>query len=322
VKAGISVDQIAAEAVGKLTRLSSLELGCEAGRQAGNCDSGYSCAYSSNLSWKSELTPMGKEVDPRSVFDRLFSSGSKGESEAARIKRQQYNKSVLDLVAEDAESLRNDLGANDRRKLDEYLGGVRELELRLSKIEKANAEAPANVAKPNGIPKDYQEHIRLMCDLLVLAFQGDLTRISTFPFANEGSNRNYKAIGVSDGHHDLSHHQGDKEKLEKILKINTFHMEQFAYVVGKLKELKEGDGSVLDNCMILYGSGNGDGNRHNHDNLPVLMVGKGGGTLKPGQHLTVKRETPICNLYLALLDRMGAGCDKFGDSTGQLDGLS
>ncbi len=322
VKAGVSVDQVAAEVVGRATRLPSLELGCEAGRQAGNCDSGYSCVYSSNLSWRSDLTPMGKEVDPRAVFDRLFSGGSKGESETARAKRMAYNKSVLDFVAEDAESLRNQLGAGDRRKLDEYLSGVRELEMRLAKVETANAEAPPDLARPRGIPKDYQEHIRLLCDLLALAFQGDLTRISTFPLANEGSNRNYKMIGVSEGHHDLSHHGGDKDKLEKILKINQFHMEQFAYFIGKLASLKEGDGCVLDNCMIMYGSGNGDGNRHNHDNLPILLMGKGGGSITPGRHLTFRRETPLTNLYLALLDRMGVQRDSFGDSNGKLEGLS
>jgi hypothetical protein len=322
IKVGISLDQFAAERIGKLTRFASLELGCDRGMQSGNCDSGYSCAYSANLSWKSESTAMAKEIDPRQVFERLFTNQVKGEADAARAKRERYQKSILDFVAEDANQLRAQLGANDQHKLDEYLSAVRELELRVNRTEKlVGAEAP-KYAKPSGIPKEYQEHIRLLSDLLVLAFQGDLTRIATFVFANDGSNRSYKFIGVPEGHHDLSHHGGNKEKHEKIKKINRFHLEQLAYLLGKLKSIKEGEGTLLDQCMIVYGSGISDGNRHNHDELPILLAGKGGGTIGSGRHIRYPKETPLTNLYLAMLDRMGAPTDAFGDSTGRLPSLT
>jgi hypothetical protein len=324
IRAGISVDQVAALKVGKETKFPSLELGIEPGRQAGNCDSGYSCAYSSNLSWRSESTPMAKEVNPRLLFERLFTSGPVDEVAANRAKRDFYKKSILDFVAEDASRLQNQLGANDQRKLDEYLNAIRELEIRIARAE---AEPPADgsappLRRPAGIPRGLEEHIRIMADLLVLAFQADLTRISTFVFANEGSNRSYRFLDVPEGHHDLSHHGGNKEKHEKIKKINRFHLTQLAYFLGKLKAVKEGDGTLLDNCMIVYGSGIGDGNRHNHHDLPILLIGKGGGQLKPGRHIRYKRETPLTNLYLSMLDVMGVPTEKLGDSTGKLNYLS
>jgi hypothetical protein len=318
VKVGVSADQVAAEKAGQSTKLASLELGCEAGREAGNCDSGYSCAYSSNISWRSEFTPMTKEVNPKLVFERLFAGPVKEETDAARAKRNRYNKSILDFVADDAKSLENKLGSSDNRKLDEYLSGIRDIELRMERASRGPEQAPAGVTKPSGVPKEYEEHIRLLTDLLVLAWQGDLTRVSTFVYANEGSNRNYRFIDVPEGHHDLSHHGKDKDKLAKIRKINHFHVTQFAYFLEKLQGIKEGDGTLLDNCLVMYGSGNGDGDRHNHDDLPVLLVGKGGG-VRTGRHVRFARETPICNLYLALLDRMGVQMDSFGDSTGKLD---
>jgi hypothetical protein len=322
IKAGISVDQLAAQKVGRATRFASLEVGCEGGRNAGNCDSGYSCAYSSNLSWRGESTPASKEVNPRLVFDRLFNVGGAGGAAAAR--RDLMRRSILDFVAEDARGLKARLGTTDGRKLDEYLSGVREIEQRLARAEKVEVKgAPPGAVRPAGAPKNYQEHLRLMADMLVLAFQADLTRIATFVFANEGSNRSYRDIGVSEGHHDLSHHGRNKAKQAKIQKINEFHVTQLAYFLGKLKAVREGGGSLLDNCMVLYGSGNSDGNRHNHDNLPILLAGKGGGMLRTGRHVRYARETPLTNLYLSMLDRVGVSVPRFGDSTGrlaQLDG--
>lgn len=318
IRAGVSIDQVAAEKVGKETRFASLELGCDRGMNSGNCDSGYSCAYSANVSWKSETMPMAKEVNPRLVFERLFASTSKDESTASRVKRDRYRLSVLDFVMEDATQLKMRMGARDTRKLDEYLSAVREIEVRLAKAEQADNPTAAKFPRPSGIPADYQEHIRLLFDMLVLAFQTNQTRVATFIMANEGSNRSYRFIDVPDGHHDLSHHAGSKEKQAKIAKINRFHMSQFAYLLGKLKGLQEGSGTLLDNCMLMYGSGIGDGNAHNHDELPILLVGKAGGTLKTGRHLRFPKNTPIANLYLAMLDRMDVHASAFGDSTGQL----
>ncbi len=320
IRIGISADQVAAQAVGQATRFASLEIGCEGGKNAGNCDSGYSCAYSSNLSWRTESTPMSKEINPKLVFDRLFSTAPKGDDNAAR--RDRYKESVLDFVAEDTKSLQSTLGSNDQRKLDEYLTGVRELELRIAKAPPA-AEVGANkMDRPNGIPRDYKDHNHLMADLLALAFQADLTRITTFVYANDGSNRSYRDdLPFGEGHHDLSHHQGNKEKLAKIQKINAFHISQFAYLLEKLKAVKEGDRTLLDSCMIAYGSGISDGNRHNHDDLPILLAGGGGGTIKGGRHVKYPRDTPLTNLYMSMLDRMGVKVDSFGDSKGRLDGL-
>jgi hypothetical protein len=322
IKVGISVDQIAAKKIGRLTPFSSLELGCEKGQQAGNCDSGYSCAYSSNISWRGESTPMAKEVDPRQVFERLFGGEIKDESPEARAKRELYNRSILDLVGEDAKQLSGKLGATDKRKLDEYLDCIRQIELRITRAEHASkAEAPASAVKPTGIPAEYPEHCKLMLDMLVLAFQTDMTRIGTFVFANDGSNRSYKFIEVPEGHHDLSHHENKKEKLEKLRKINRFHIEQFAYFLGKLKGVKEGAGTLLDQCMLLYGSGIGDGNRHNHDDLPIVLAGKGGDAIKTGRHIQHKKEVPLANLFVSMLERMDVPVESFGDSNGKMADL-
>src|SRR5262249_13377968 len=324
IKVGISVDQLAAQKIGERTRFPSLEIGCEAGRPAGHCDSGYSCAYSANLSWRSEATPQPKEIDPKLVFDRLFSSANAAEAAAAREKRERHRKSILDLVAEDAGDLKRQLGATDQRKLDEYLTGVRELEVRLAKAGNAdfkNIAPPKDAVRPTGIPREYQEHIRLLSDLLVLAFQGDVTPIATFALANDGSNRPYRSVGVPEGHQALSPHGGDKVKHEKIKKINCFHIGELAYLLKRLKSIKEGNGTLLDSCMIVYGSGIGDGNAHNHDNLPILLAGKGGGTLTPGQHVRFRRETPLTNLYVSMLDRVGVHVESFGDSNGRLSGI-
>lgn len=321
IKVGISVDQLAAQQLGDRTRLASLELGTDKARLAGNCDSGYSCAYSFNISWRSESTPMPPEVDPKNVFDRLFGYGPQGEVEEARIRRALDQKSVLDFALEDARRLKRDLGFTDRRKLDEYLTAVRELEQRIERANQFAVSLP-DYQRPTGIPKSYEDHLQLMFDLLALSFQTDNTRVASFIMAHDGSNRQYPGLGVRDGHHDLSHHGGDAEKLAKVAKINRFHLTQFAKFVTKLKSIQEGEGTLLDNCMLVYGAGLGDGNAHNHDNLPVLLVGKGGGSLRTGRHVRFDKETPMANLYLSMLDRFGAAADRIGDSTGLLPNLS
>ena len=323
IKVGMSADQHVAAVVGEATRFPSLELGIERGNQAGNCDSGYSCAYSNNMSWRSENTPNAKETDPKAVFERLFGGNDPKDVAAARAKREAYSQSVLDFVTEDAKGLGATLGGGDKRKLDEYLTAVREVEIRIEKMRQARAEQKPvpkpDMAAPTGTPKAVVDHMRLMCDLMVLAFQTDLTRVVTLPFANDGSNKPYPVIGVSDGHHDLSHHGNNADKQAKIQKINAFHVEQLAYLLGKLQAVKEKDGTtLLDNVMLVYGSGIGDGDRHNHDDLPILMLGKGGGTVEAGRYTKVPFNTPLMNLYLGMFEKLGCPTKTFGDSTGVL----
>ena len=325
IRVGASADQIAAESVGHRTRLRSLELGTEKGRQAGKCDSGYSCAYSNNISWRNEVTPMTKETNPRLVFERLFGNGSAREMQESFLRRQRMKKSILDFVLEDARSLSGRVGGNDRQKLDEYLTAVREIEQRIDRRDQATAGGDFvefSPEKPSGVPETYEEHIRLMADMMVLAFQADVTRVSTFMIANEGSNKSYRFIGVNEGHHDLSHHQNDPQRLDKITTINRFHVTQFAYLLRRLKSVREGDGSLLDNCMILYGSGISDGNRHNDENLPLVLAGRGGGTIRTGRHLAFMEETPMNNLLLSMIQRVGASVDQYGDSTSTLPELA
>lgn len=318
IRNGISIDQLAANDIGQLTRLPSLELSCDEARRAGNCDSGYSCSYQFNLAWKSGTTPLAPERDPKLAFERLFGGGQRAEVDAAKAQRDFYNKSVLDFVMEDARSLQKHLGYTDKQKLDEYLSSVRDIERRLTDADKFNKTMP-DYPKPTGIPGDYKEHIRLMFDLQVLAFQTDTTRISTFMLAHDGSNRSFPEIGVPDGHHGISHHQHNPEKLEKIAKIDEFYSEQFAWFLTKLKNIREGNGTLLDNCMIVFGGGISDPDRHSHDDLPVILAGGGGGTLKRGRHLKLRNDTPMCNLYLSLMERMGVKTSRFGDSTGPLN---
>jgi Protein of unknown function (DUF1552) len=323
IRVGISVDQVAAENVGHFTRLPSIELGTDPGRNVGQCDSGYSCAYSSNISWKSPESPMAKEVNPRAVFERLFGNDANREAARERAKRNLYKKSILDLVADDAQRLQGELGAADKRKVDEYFESIRQIELRVAKAdEQRESEWAPNYEKPNGVPKDFGEHLRLMGDMIALAFQGDVTRVSTLMFANAGSNKSYRPIGVSEGHHSLSHHNHNPEKMEAIRKIDKYHVEQFAYLLKKLKGIKEGNGTLLDNCMIVYGSGINDANRHSHHDLPIILAGRGGGTIKPGRSIRYPRETPLANLFLELLDRMNVHTEHFGDSTGRLGQLT
>jgi len=264
---------------------------------------------------------MPPEVDPRQVFDRLFGNGNSSEMDEARMKRDRYKKSILDFALEDARTLKKDLGYTDRRKLDEYLTAVRELEERIDQANRFATTLP-DYERPTGIPKGYEDHMQLMFDLLALAFQTDTTRISTFILAHDGSNRQYPSIGVRDGHHDLSHHNGDQEKKAKIAQINRFHVSQYARFLAKLKSIPEGEGTLLDNCMLVYGSGLGDGNAHNHDNLPVLFAGRGGGTIQTGCHVRFSQETPMTNLFLSMLHRAGVAAERVGDSTGLLPQLS
>ena len=325
IRAGVSVDQFAAQRIGHETRFASLELGTERGRQSGKCDSGYSCAYSNNVSWRDGTTPMAKETNPRLVFERLFGNGSKGERNESLARRQRYQKSILDFVLEDARSLTRKVSGNDRQKLDEYLVAVREIEQRIQRAEGesvSNSSVLAGLGKPEGVPDSYQEHIRLMGDMMILAFQTDVTRVSTFMLANAGSNRSYRPIGVNEGHHSLSHHQNDRDKLEKISKINTFHVEQLSYMLQKMKSIPEGEGSLLDHCMVVYGSGISDGNRHNNENLPIVLAGRGGGWIRPGRHIQYSGDTPLNNLFVTMLNQAGATTDSFNDSTGTLPFLS
>ncbi len=321
IKVGISVDQIAAQKVGTSTRLPSLELGIEGGRNGGQCDSGYSCAYSNNISWKSDSTPMAKEINPKLLFQRLFGDHQAAE---ARARREAARKSILDVVAADAARLNKTLGQTDRRKLDEYFSSVREIEQRISRSQAESKQfVKPTMPEPAGIPKDTDEHIRLMYDLLVLAFQTDSTRVATYMLANEGSNRSYPMVGVNEGHHQLSHHQNKEETVAKIRKIDHYLVERFAEFLGKLDAIPEGNGTLLDHSMIVYGSAISDGNRHQHHDLPVLLAGKGSGSITAGRHIVYPSETPLNNLFLSLLDRMDAGVERFGDSTGrvnQLDG--
>lgn len=317
IRAGLSADQLAAREVGALTRLRSLELGCEPGRLAGQCDSGYSCAYSNSISWSSAHTPVGKETDPRTVFDRLFHDGDAGLSAQERDARRAKRRSVLDLVRDDAQRLAKALGPHDARKLDEYLSGVRELERRIEFAERERASGATNMARPESAPEGFDAHAALMADLLALALTADTTRIATWMLANEGSNRSYPAHGVAEGHHELSHHGGDPDKHKKIAAINRAHVGALAHLLGRLSA-PEGDARLLDSCRIAYGSAISDGDRHNHDQLPLLVVG-GGRALPSGQHVKLAKPAPCANLWLTMLAELGVDARQLGDSSGRLE---
>jgi hypothetical protein len=325
IRAGISVDQVAAKVVGKETRFASLELGLEPGRQGGKCDSGYSCAYSNNISWRSENTPATREINPRAVFERFFANGMPKEVGEAAQRRQLFRKSILDFVLEDAQALSRNVNGRDKQKLDEYLTAVREIEQRVETAERQVAAVQQGFIQeyevPEGVPESYEEHARLMLDMVALAFQTDSTRIATVMLANEGSNRSYRNLTISRGHHELSHHQNNPDNFRQLREINRFHLRQFAYLLNKLRSVPDGDGTLLDSCMLLYGAGLADGNRHEHDNLPLLMAGRGGGSILTGRHLRYAPETPMCNLLVSILERAGAPVPRFGDSTGPLRGL-
>lgn len=322
IKIGVSVDQLAAQKVGHQTRFPSLELGLEDGRLVGSCDSGYSCAYSNNLAWRNENSPLPPEINPRLVFERLFGTGDEVEDAASLARRMKYQKSVLDSVREETQSLQSSLGATDKRKLDEFLYSVREIEQRIAASEKDGRQFAPPMEKPDGAPVDYAAHARLMYDLMTVAFQMDATRVITFMMGREGSNRAYREIQVSDGHHALTHHRNNEEWIEKIRQINHYHVQQFAYWIDRLKKTPDGEGNLLDSAMIIYGSGIADGNRHTHHDLPVVLAGGGNGKLKSDRHVKYKSETPMANLFVAMLDKMGVNVEKMGDSNGKLGYLS
>jgi hypothetical protein len=331
LKGGISADQAAADKIGHLTKFRSLELGMEEGKQIGRCDSGYSCAYSHTISWRSDTTPVVKDCDPKSVFDRLFTNNDPRETMAARLRRENDSKSILDFVLDDASRMQGDLGYNDRQKMDEYLTAVREIEVRLGKNAEHATPPPPGAVRPTfdasvGTRKlggattneNYAVHLPLMLDMMVLAFQTDLTRVLTLPFADEQSNQTYGWAGANVPHHGTSHHMGDPAKQAMLAKINAYHTSQLAYLLKKLDGIKESNGgSILDNSLIAYGCGNSDGNRHNHDNLPVILLGKGGGTVNSGRHMHCDG-VPVTNLWLSMLDRVGAPLPRLGDSTGRV----
>jgi hypothetical protein len=317
---GISMDQVAAQNVGGATRFPSLELTCEDGRMVGGCDSGYSCAYSNSISWRSATTPNPPELNPRAAFERLF--GTSDEDPETRRKNRRYDRSILDGVMEDTRNLERELGPADRRKIDEYMSSVREIEARIQKTESDNKEVIPQMDKPVAAPADLSDHARLMYDLMRVAFQTDMTRIATFMVTREGSSRTYREIDLPEAHHPLTHHQGNPEMIEKVYRINRYHMEMFAEFIGKMAKTPDGDGSLLDHSMLVYGAGLADGNRHEHVNLPVMIAGGACGTIKTGRHLELETKTPINNLYVSMLDRMGVRVESLGDSSGRLGELT
>jgi hypothetical protein len=317
IKAGVSIDQVVAGQIGHLTRFSSLELTCDAVRKAGDCDSGYACAYVYNLSWRSPNQPLSPEHNPRFVFERLFGAGSPRERVANLKRRQAEQHSILDYVLEDAGRLDRQLDGRDRAKLDQYLTSVREIEQRIQTSERLPVKNPS-VESPMGVPDNYAEHIALMFDMLLLAFQTDSTRVATLLLAREGSNRSFNEIGIAEGHHNLTHHKNDPEIIAKVKQIDHWYMQRFANFLEKMEATKDVDGqSLLSHSMIMYGSGNADGNHHTHDNLPILVAGAGGGTLKTGRYVKAK-DQPLANLFLTMADGMGGeALEKHGDSTGR-----
>jgi Protein of unknown function (DUF1552) len=322
IHAGVSVDQVAAQRIGHLTRFPSLELTCDGVRKSGNCDSGYSCAYQYNLSWSTPTMPLAPEPNPRFVFERLFGAGAPSERKRNLELRRQQQISVLDFVLDDAQALGRQLGRHDHQKLDEYLTSVREIERRIQQAEQHTDVPNPAVDTPAGIPATFGDHIQLMFDMMVLAFQTDSTRIATFLLANEGSNRAFPEIGIPEGHHNLSHHMGKREMMDKIAQIDLWYLRQFARFLDKLAATSDIDGeSLLHNSMIIYGSGNGDGNRHTHSNLPLILAGSAGGVLSTGRYVKYKTK-PMSNLFLTMLDRLGLdGVPRHGDSTGRLEGI-
>jgi hypothetical protein len=322
-----SLDQLVAQKIGHLTPLPSLELGIDPVTTGVDDFVGYTRLYGSYISWRSATSPVPREINPRAAYERLFGTGSAGTTS-----HPEDTRSLLDMALEDATDVRRRVGRDDQLKMDEYLESVRSVERRIehaaknaSKTGGAEARTPTTIpsAPDPRIPKDFREHVRLMLDLMVLSFQTDATRVSTFMFANDVSPRNFTGIidGVNGGHHHLSHHQNDKDKIEQYRKINRWHVEQYAYLLGKMQAIKEADGTLLDNSMVMFGSSLSDGNRHDPANLPILLAGKAGGTLLPGRHIATPKNTPLCNLYVSMLDRMGTPQEHFGDSTAPLQGL-
>ncbi|HYJ41516.1 MAG TPA: DUF1552 domain-containing protein [Steroidobacteraceae bacterium] len=318
IRAGVSIDQVVANQIGHLTRFSSLELTCDAVRKSGDCDSGYACAYEYNLAWRSHNQPLSPEHNPRFVFERLFGSGSPRERVGNLKRRQAEQKSILDFVLDDARSVNAKLDGRDKQKLDQYLTSVREIETRIDNSTRLKVRNPDTDA-PAGIPDSYEEHVALMFDMLALAFQTDSTRVATMLISREGSNRSFADIGIASGHHDLTHHKNSPEIIEKVKLIDRWYMQRFAAFLEKMQSTEDIDGkSLLDHSMILYGSGNADGNRHTHEDLPIVLAGGGSGAMKTGRYVKTGG-VPITNLFLSMADAMGAkGVESHGDSTGRL----
>jgi hypothetical protein len=320
--AGISIDQVIAQEAGHLTRFASLELSSDAARGSGACDSGYACAYQYNLSWSSPTTPVAPESNPRLVFERLFGAGAPEERAANLKRRQQEQRSVLDFVLEEARGMNRRLTGRDKEKLDQYLTGIREIEMNIEKAERFGAPRDLGVETPTGIPQGRSQYVQVMLDMLLLAFQTDSTRVATLLMGHDGDNRSLPEVGVSEGHHDLSHHFNDEEKIQKLTQIDRWYVQQLALFLQKLEQTPDVDGhSLLHNSMIVYGSGNADGNRHTHSNLPVILAGGGGGVLTPGRYVQ-HGSKPMSNLLLRIATEMGVrDKSQFGDSTGVLENV-
>jgi hypothetical protein len=316
---GTTVDQIAAQQIGRETQLSSLEMSMDLLSVVGQCDNGYACVYQNNLSWSSPTTPLPAEAHPRMVFETLFGEGGSIANRNAALKKRA---SLLDSVTEEFTRLKNKLGPNDRNKVNKYLETIREVERRIQQAEADTAENPLpDLDRPVGVPASYADHARLMFDLQILALQGDITRVITFQLARETSNRTYPEIGVSDAHHPLTHHGNDPKKIVKVAKINKFHVSLFAEFLKKMQSTPEGNGSLLDHSLYLYGSGMGNPNVHNHTNLPILVAGGAAGNMKGNRHLEFEKPTPLANLHLTLLNKVGVHLESFADSKGHVDGL-
>ncbi|MDG2223411.1 MAG: DUF1552 domain-containing protein [Rubripirellula sp.] len=317
IQLGVSIDQVAASQLVGQTPLPSIELGLEPSRNAGSCDSGYSCAYSSNISWRNETQPIPKEITPRMAFERMFTR----QDSAERRQRNLVRQSILDVVQHDAQKLMQQVGQTDKRKLDEYFSSIREIELRIQRAEDEDQKALPNIDVPFGRIEAFREHARLMYDMIAIGFQTDTTRVATFMLDNAGGNRRYTEIGVKDAHHGMSHHRNRPDPVAKLQKIDHYLVEQFAYFLEKLDSISDGEGTLLDQSIVLYGSGISDGNRHNHGDLPIVLAGGGGGQVTTGRYIQPKQERPMGNLFLSMLDIMGTAVESIGDSSGRLDEL-
>jgi hypothetical protein len=322
IRCGISVDQIAARKAGTETRFPSLELGCDDTRTVGVCDSGYSCAYQNTLSWRTPTSPLPPETNPRAVFQRLFGAGEYNLPPDVRERRAAARGSILDLVQRDTQRLRGELGRTDQRKIDEYLFAVREVEKQIQRSEREHADLTGMIEKPAGVPVLFRDYLKVMFDLQVLAMQADLTRVITLMYGREGSQRTYGEIGIPEPHHPLTHHRGNQEWIEKFTRINVYHAENFAYFLGRLKSTTDGDGSLLDHSIVVYGSGLSDPNAHSKINLPTVVAGRANGQLNPGRHIVYTSGTPMSNLFMTLLSCMDVPQNSFGDSTGKLQHLA
>lgn len=319
IRAGVSIDQVIADHVGHLTRFPSIELCCDATRKSADCDAGYSCAYQYNLSWQSPTTPLPAESNPRLAFERLFGTGAHGQRARNAQRQMMQRKSILDFVMTDAKAMQQQLARRDQEKLDQYLTGIRDVEKRIQHVERFGAGIDPASPTPEGIPAKESEYVTLMYDILLLAFQTDSTRVATFVLGHDGDNRSFSEIGITEGHHDLSHHQNIPERVEKVAQIDRWYVEQFARFLQRMDQIKDVDGNtLLHNSRIVYGSGNADGNRHTHTNLPILLAGGGGGTLNGGRYMQYG-EKPLCNLFVHLANTAGLrGLNRFGDSSGAL----